>query len=256
VTVRVAAAGDLHAGVDSAGMIRPLLAGAADQADVLVLAGDLTKSGRPEEARTLAGELRDLGVPIVAVLGNHDHHADRPDRVAEMMREAGVSIVEGDGVVLVTGGATIGVAGVKGFGGGFEGASGSDFGEPEMKAFIRHTADRAAALETGLAALRADVRIAVLHYSPIRDTLLGEAPELYPFLGSYLFAEAVDRAGPDLVVHGHAHHGTEKGVTPGGIEVRNVAQPVLGRAFAVYAIEPGSKDGRAGREQVAAGQAG
>jgi Icc-related predicted phosphoesterase len=139
--------------------------------------------------------------------------------------------------VLDIGGARLGVAGTKGFGGGFVGACASDFGEPEMKAFIRTTQALAARLERELLALRADVRVAVLHYSPIPETLQGERLEIYPFLGSYLLAEAIDRAGADLVVHGHAHAGSERGVTPGGIRVRNVALPLVRQPYKVFEFQ-------------------
>jgi Icc-related predicted phosphoesterase len=235
--IRVAAVGDVHVGPDSAGIFREQLASVRDRADVLLLAGDLTKSGALDEAEALAGVLRDVRIDVVAVLGNHDHHSDEQDRVAEILRDARVVILEGDGTVVDTGGGTVGVAGVKGFGGGFTGASGSEFGEEEMKAFIRHTKERADALERALSALECDVRIALMHYSPIRETLQGEPPEIFPFLGSYLLAEAIDRAGADLAIHGHAHRGREHGVTPGGVNVRNVAQTVIRQAYAVFEFE-------------------
>jgi len=236
--VRVAAVGDVHFGVDSAGRLRPHLQGLADQADVLLLAGDLTKCGHPDEARVLAGELEPLAVPTVAVLGNHDYHADEEAAVAKLLGEVGVEVLEGDATVIEIDGCRLGVAGAKGFGGGFPGASGSDFGEPEMKAFMVHSRAAAGRLEEALADLdgRADVRIALMHYSPVETTLRGERREIYPFLGSYFLAEAVDRAGADLVVHGHAHGGSEKGVTPGGVPVRNVALPVIKHAYNVYEL--------------------
>ena len=133
----------------------------------------------------------------------------------------------------------VGVAGTKGFGGGFRGAHGSDFGEPEMKAFVGHTKMLSDRLERSLTGLDTDLRIALLHYAPIEATLEGERLEIYPFLGSYLLAEAVDNAGADLVLHGHAHHGAEKGRTPGGIPVRNVAQPVIRHAYNIYTLDAG-----------------
>jgi len=144
------------------------------------------------------------------------------------------------------------VAGVKGFGGGFAGASGSEFGEREMKAFMAHTRHVAGMLEDALATLDTDVRVALLHYAPVEATLRGERLEIYPFLGSYLLAEAVDRAGADLVVHGHAHNGTERGVTPAGVPVRNVAQPVLRRSYAVYCFGPRLREPCEGHEAPAA----
>jgi Icc-related predicted phosphoesterase len=249
--IRVAAVGDLHVGPDSAGALREQLSAIHDKADVLLIAGDLTKSGEPEEAEALARELQGLSVQVVAVLGNHDHHADRPAEIAGLLGEVGVAVLEGDAVRIDTPGGSLGVAGVKGFGGGFSGASGAEFGEPEMKAFIRHTKERSEALEAALATLETDVRIALLHYAPVRETLLGEPPEIFPFLGSYLLAEAVDRSGADLVIHGH-------GVTPGGVNVRNVAQTVIRQAYAIYGFdatgrrEPatagrGSRDGQGSR---------
>jgi Icc-related predicted phosphoesterase len=244
--IRVAAAGDLHVGPDSAPALGEQLAAVGDKADVLLIAGDLTKSGRVEEAAALAGELRRLSVRVVAVLGNHDHHGDRPNEIAEVLRDVGVTVLEGDTVLIDTPGGSVGVAGVKGFGGGFAGASGAEFGEPEMKAFIRHSKERSEALEAALHDLDADVRIALMHYAPVRETLQGEPLEIFPFLGSYLLAEAVDRAGADLVVHGHAHRGSEHGVTPGGVNVRNVAQTVIRQAYSVYGFEqPGSGRGTA-----------
>jgi Icc-related predicted phosphoesterase len=235
--IRVAAVGDLHVGVDSVGRLRPRLAELAADADVFLLAGDLTHRGLPEEAKVLAGELHGDGVPTVAVLGNHDYHSDQQDAVTEVLQEAGVIVLEGDGVVVRVGDRRVGIAGTKGFGGGFAGACASDFGEPEMKGFVGHTKRLAGRLERALTALRADRRIALLHYSPVEETLSGEPREIYPFLGSYLLAEAVDRGAADLVVHGHAHRGSPSGATPGGVTVRNVAAPVIGCAYQVFHFE-------------------
>ncbi len=235
--IRVAAVGDLHVGPEVAGTYRGHLTGLADQADVFLVAGDLTRHGTVEEGRVAAGELRDLGVPVIAVLGNHDYHSDAEEEIADVLRDAGVTVLEGDGTVLDCGGTRLGVAGGKGFGGGFEGKCASDFGEPEMKAFIRHTRDFAARLNKALTDLDADVVISLTHYAPAEDTLAGEPPEIYPFLGSYLLGEAIDSAGADLAVHGHAHKGTEKGLTSGGVRVRNVALPVLQHAYAMYCLD-------------------
>ena len=152
--IRVAAVGDVHVGIDSAGRLAPRLAGLADHADVFLLAGDLTHRGRPEEAKVLAEELRGVRVPTVAVLGNHDYHSDEQDGVTEVLEQAGIRVLEGDAVVLEIGGRRVGIAGSKGFGGGFAGASASDFGEPEMKAFVGHTKALAGRLERALAGLR------------------------------------------------------------------------------------------------------
>jgi Icc-related predicted phosphoesterase len=243
--IRIAAAADLHFGTDSAGRFRPHLDEMADRADVLLLAGDLTKRGDPEEAAVLADELAGAPVPVVAVLGNHDYHSDEQDKVRRLLEEAGVTVLDGESTVLRVDGRRLGIVGAKGFGGGFVGASATDFGEPEMKAFVRHTKDIAGEVERLLGELDTHARVVLLHYSPIKETLYGEPPEIYAFLGSYLLAEAIDRAGADLVLHGHAHRGVEKGVTPGGVHVRNVAQHVIRSAYNVYLLgngKPVSRD--------------
>lgn len=238
MTIRLAAVGDVHAGEDSEGVFAPLLARANDDADVLFLAGDLTRLGTEEEAQVLAGELSAVEVPVVAVLGNHDYESDSEAAVSRVMADAGVRVLEGESCVLDVAGTRLGVAGVKGFGGGFLGASGSDFGEPEMKAFVCHTkliAGRLARALEGLAGA-CDAVVALLHYAPIPETLEGERLEIYPFLGSYLLAEAIDSVGADLVLHGHAHHGYESGATPAGIPVRNVALPLIRDPYRVLVI--------------------
>jgi Icc-related predicted phosphoesterase len=236
--IRIAAVGDLHYGDGSQDILRSGLQHLPDRADLLLLAGDLTRCGAPEEVRVLANQMRGLPIPIVAVLGNHDYHSDLQDEVGRELEQAGVRVLEGGAVTLEIDGVRVGIAGTKGFGGGFRGAHGSDFGEPEMKAFVGHTRLLSDRLEQALTGLDADLRIALLHYSPIEATLEGERLEIYPFLGSYLMAEAVDNAGADLVLHGHAHHGSEKGRTPAGIPVRNVAQPVIRHAYNVYTLDP------------------
>jgi Icc-related predicted phosphoesterase len=238
--IRVAAVGDIHFGQDSAGTLRPHLEDIAEQADVYLLAGDLTRLGEPDEAAVLASELRDVPLPIVAVLGNHDYHSDQEKAVTDVLENAGVRVLEGESTVIEVRGEPVGIAGVKGFGHGFAGACGSDFGEPMMKAFVRHAQEAADRLREALEDLvRAGVehRVALMHYAPTDETLRGERPEIFPFLGSYLLGEAVDRVGADVAVHGHAHGGTEKGFTPGGIQVRNVAQPVINRAYNVYCLD-------------------
>jgi Icc-related predicted phosphoesterase len=239
--IRIAAVGDIHMGPDSRGVLRPAFETLPDCADLLLLAGDLTRHGTPEEMRVVAEEVSGLRVPVIAVLGNHDHQDERPDEVTAVLRDAGVTVLEGEGTVVDVDGTRVGVAGTKGFGGGFAGRSGGEFGEPIMKEFIRYTRRCADGLRTSLEDLDrrgCAVRVALTHFSPVPDTLVGEPLEIYPFLGSYLLAEAVDAAGADLAVHGHAHAGTEHGLTSGGVRVRNVAQPVIRRAFAVYHLEP------------------
>ena len=238
MTVRIAAVGDVHVGTDTGGRLRDGWRGIGECADLLLLAGDLTRVGAPAEVDCLLSELDVVDVPVVAVLGNHDHHAGQAAVMVERLRAAGVHVLEGGSAEFAVNGTRVGVAGVKGFGGGFPGASASDFGEPEMKRFVRHTKAAARRLEKSLGRLTSDVRIALLHYSPVPETLAGEPLEIYPFLGSYLLAEAIDRAGADLAVHGHAHRGSSHGLTPGGVRVRNVAQTVIGAPFCVFEFAP------------------
>lgn len=235
--MRVAAVGDIHIGADSARLIGRPWAHVADDADVLLLAGDLTKCGTIDEARRVAEQFADVTVPVIAVLGNHDHHADESAGVTDVLQAAGVIVLEGTSTVVDLPAGRLGVAGVKGFGGGFAGANATAFGEPEMKAFVHHTEQVAASLSRALARLdehACDARIALLHYSPTPETLHGERLEIHPFLGSQLLAEAIDAAHVDLALHGHAHAGTERGTTAGGTPVRNVAMPVIGCAYRVF----------------------
>jgi Icc-related predicted phosphoesterase len=243
--IRVAAVGDVHVATDSVGTLAPGLVGIEERADVLLLAGDLTKCGTPEEAHLVARELADVAIPMVAVLGNHDHHDGRPEAVVDTLVNEGVRVLEGSALVLDLPGGRLGVAGAKGFGGGFAGATATAFGEAEMKAFIGHTQTVAHRLSAALAGLddqRCDAKVALLHYSPVPETLVGERLEIYPFLGSQLLAEAVDTAGADLALHGHAHAGSEHGETPGGVPVRNVAMPVIGCAYRVFTLGATDED--------------
>ena len=250
--VRIAAVGDVHVGLSSQGALRPALEHVHEQADVLLLAGDLTNHGEAAEARVLAAELEGLPIPVVAVLGNHDYHRGQEPEIRAILEGAAVRVLEEESAVIEgAGGIRIGIAGVKGFGGGFKGACGSEFGEEEMKAFIRHTRAKARALCDLLCRLDADVKIALTHYAPSRNTLEGEKLEIYPFLGSHLLGDAMEEAGCHLALHGHAHKGVELGNTAGGIPVRNVAQPVLRRPYAIYAWTPGQALAGAGVVDVA-----
>ncbi|MEV0967577.1 metallophosphoesterase family protein [Microtetraspora glauca] len=233
---RIAAVADIHMGEDLRGHFRPKLHGIEHRADVLLVGGDLTRHGTVAEGRVVADELRDLPIPVIAVLGNHDYHSDAEQAITSIMRDAGVTVLDDEATVMSLNGATLGVVGGKGFGGGFAGKCASEFGEPETKAFVRHTRQIADRWRQALHGLDTDHRIVLSHYSPVKDTLMGEPTEIYPFLGSYLLAEAADEEGADLIVHGHAHLGTEKGLTPGGIQVRNVAVPVIGSAYTVYCM--------------------
>ena len=240
--IRIAAVGDLHAGTDSAGELRPHFAHVNEQADVLAIVGDLTRVGDPGEARVLADELSGVTIHKVAILGNHDCHSDREEEIREVMESSGFTVLDGESATVDVNGSSLGIAGSKGFGGGFPGASGSDFGEREMKAFIQHAKDVARSFGSALESAEGDHRLALVHYSPVEDTLVGERLEIYPFLGCYFLAEEIDRVGADLVLHGHAHAGTEKGMTPGGVQVRNVAQPVIKRAYRIFCLSEEGSD--------------
>ena len=237
MSLRIAAVGDLHLGLDSTGLLAPELANLEERADLFLFAGDATRHGDPAEAEVLAGELESIAVPKVAVLGNHDYHADEQDVIAKHLEGAGVIVLEQTSTLIEIGGRRVGIAGTKGFGGGFRDACGSDFGEPEMKAFVRHTKSIAAGLEAELRSLdEADLRIALLHYSPIAATLFGEKPEIFAFLGSYLLEDAIDRGGADVAFHGHAHAGAETGFTAGGVPVHNVAHPIVRAAYRIFEL--------------------
>lgn len=234
--IRIAAVGDVHYDKNSAGRMKAHLQRLHEQADILLLAGDLTQVGTREEISALADDLEECLVPIVAVLGNHDYQSDQQADLVRILQSAGVTVLEHAAASFTIKNQKVGVVGLKGFGGGFMGACATDFGEPEMKSFVRTSKTHADFLRVTLDALDTDYRVVLMHYSPCPETLLGEKKEIYPFLGSYLFSEAIDRAGADIVFHGHAHHGVEQGKTPGGVPVRNVAQPVIRHAFHVYCL--------------------
>ncbi|MEU4480893.1 metallophosphoesterase [Micromonospora sp. NPDC023966] len=236
MVIRIAAVGDVHLDEDVVGRFRPALEELPDCADALLLAGDLTRHGTESEARCVAQEFGDLGVPVITVLGNHDHHCDQVPQVVKVLEDAGITVLEGTGIVLECAGGRLGVAGAKGFGGGFAGRCASDFGEPEMKAFVQTTKESADALGAALRGLDCDLLVALTHYSPVPDTLAGEPLEIYPFLGCYQLGQAIDSAPTALALHGHAHHGTERGTTPGGVRVRNVAHPVIKQAYSIFHV--------------------
>ncbi len=224
--MRVAAVGDLHCTRSSQGALQPLFAAASAGADVLLLCGDLTDYGLPDEARVLAKELAaTLRIPAVAVLGNHDYESGQHEEVVAILRDAGVTVLDGDGCEV----AGVGIAGVKGLGGGFGERALQPWGEDIMKRFVRETVDEALKLESALARLRTARRIALLHYSPIQATVEGEPPELYPFLGSSRLEEPLHRVPVDLVFHGHAHGGQPEARTRAGVPVYNVCLPLLRR---------------------------
>lgn len=225
-TVRFAIVGDIHVTRESAGTLRAFFAKASEAADALLLCGDLTDYGTAEETHILVDELGAASVPIVAVLGNHDYESGTPELVAEALTHAGVHVLDG-GACEIEG---VGIAGAKGFSGGFGRASLGAWGEPAIKQFVREAQQEAMKLESALAKLRTPRRIALLHYSPIAGTIEGEPVEIYAFLGSSRLEEPLLRYPVDAVFHGHAHRGTLQSRTINGVPVYNVAKPLLTRS--------------------------
>ena len=218
--VRVAAVGDFHCGEQDVGAYRELFARANDEADVLLLAGDLTRRGTPAEMNVVCGELADVRIPILAVLGNHDHESGTVAEAEEILRGRGVHLLQDAPYEL---NAHVGFAGVKGFMGGFGRYTLTAFGESETKAFVGTTLDEVQQLEFALRRLSTPVRVVLLHYAPIAETVAGEPEPIIPFLGSDRLAEPIDRFGAAVAFHGHAHHGTFRGTSPGGVPVFNVS---------------------------------
>jgi Icc-related predicted phosphoesterase len=228
-TVRIAAVGDVHFPSAAAGPAGPPspLAALGGQADVLLLCGDLTNHGLPDEARALARELAAVKIPIVAVLGNHEYESGKEGEVRQIVTDAGVTVLDGDACEI----AGVGFAGVKGFGGGFGERALQAWGEESIKRFVHDAVDEALKLESALARLRTPHRVVLMHYSPIQATVQGEPPEIFPFLGSSRLEEPLTRYPVTAVFHGHAHHGTPDGRTRGDVPVYNVALPLLRQAF-------------------------
>ncbi|MGE0802528.1 MAG: metallophosphoesterase [Lautropia sp.] len=225
---RFAAVGDLHCTKASAGTLHGLFAAASAAADGLLLCGDLTDYGLTDEAHVLAEELAAATVPIAAVLGNHDFESNLADAVRTILEEAGVQVLDGEACEI----AGVGIAGIKGFAGGFgRGALGA-WGESAIKLFVQEAIQEALKLESALAKLRTPARLALLHYAPIEATAIGEPREIFPFLGTSRLEEPLLRYPVAAVVHGHAHRGSLEGRTVNGIPVYNVAKPLLERHFA------------------------
>jgi Icc-related predicted phosphoesterase len=225
--VRVAAVGDLHSTRTSQGVLQPLFAQIAESADMLLLAGDLTDHGHPEEARLLAHELAALRLPTVAVLGNHDFESGQQDEVRDILAAAGVTMLDGDACEVLR----IGIAGVKGFAGGFGQRALGAWGEPVVKQFVHEAVNEALKLEAALARLRTPQVIALLHYSPILQTVEGEPPEIYAFVGSSRLEDPLNRYPVTAAFHGHAHRGQLEGATTSRVPVYNVSMPLLARMF-------------------------
>ena len=221
-----AAIGDLHVTEDSVAPYRELFAEISRVAEVLLLCGDLTDRGTPEEARTLAEDLSALRIPCVAVFGNHDYEAGASKQICAELAKANVHFLDGDHYVFEK---TLGIAGIKGFGGGFGRATLQAFGEGPTKAFVQEGVSESLKLEAALGQLETSKKVVMLHYSPIVDTCVGEQPEIMPFLGTSRLSYPIDHYGAAVVFHGHSHFGSREGKTPGGIRVLNVAMPLLAK---------------------------
>jgi Icc-related predicted phosphoesterase len=233
-TLRIAAAGDLHAAEPLRERLAKSFAAAAADAELVLLAGDLTTHGLPDQAGVLADACRGLDAPVVAVLGNHDHHSGKVDEVKEKLGAGGIVVLDRSHTVLEIGEVEVGVVGTKGFVGGFPGAEIPDFGEPALRRIYAETSAEVDALEQGLEAVAGcHKRIVLLHYAPIVDTIVGEPEAIWAFLGSGRLAGPIGMHRPELVVHGHAHHGAAEG-TIGTVPVHNVAVHVTGQDFVVF----------------------
>ena len=235
-TIRIAAAGDVHAAEELRERLTRVFADIAGHADLVLLAGDLTTHGLPEQARVLAEACTDLPVPVVAVLGNHDHHSGCANEVAQALTEGGIVMLDRSHVVLEIGDLDIGIVGTKGFVGGFAGAEIPDFGEAALRQIYHETSLEVEALEVGLEAIAGcHKRVVLLHYAPITETIVGEPEGIWAFLGSGRLAGPIGMHRPDLVLHGHAHHGAPTG-SIGTVPVHNVAVHVTGQDFATFVV--------------------
>jgi Icc-related predicted phosphoesterase len=235
-TLRVAAAGDIHCRESQRDQVRAAFERLRGDADLVLLAGDLTTHGEPEQAAVLADACRDLDIPVYAVLGNHDEHADRIDELRPVLADAGIVLLERDHAICEIQGAEVGIVGTKGFVGGFPGSHLPDFGEPLLRRVYAETSAEVEALDEGLKAVaHCPLRFVVLHYAPIGATLVGEPEGIWTFLGTDRLAAPIAQHEPDLVVHGHAHAGTFEGAI-GPTPVRNVSVPVIGRDFWTFEI--------------------
>ena len=245
IVIRIAAAGDVHASEATRDRVTGAFARVENDADVVLLAGDLTTTGEPEQARVLADACRDLSIPVFAVLGNHDHHAGRVDEVRAVLGDAGVNVLERCTQTCTIAGLELGVVGVKGFIGGFPGSALPDFGEGLLRRVYAETSFDADAIGLGLQEIvHCDLRVVLLHYAPIAATIEGEPEGLHVLLGCDRLATPIAEFGADLVLHGHAHAGTFEGRL-GQIPVYNVAVPVTGRDFWIFELE-----GARGRTEV------
>lgn len=233
---RIAAVGDLHCRESQRAEIAAAFAAVESEVDVILLAGDLTTHGEPQQAQVLADACRPLDTPVLTVLGNHDWHTNQAAAVAEVLEDAGIVVLEREHTILEVAGIELGVVGLKGFVGGFGGHRIPDFGEPLLRTVYGETSTDVEALDTGLRAIAAcPLRIVLLHYAPVDATLEGEPREIWAFLGSERLAAPIAEHRPHVVLHGHAHAGSFEGAID-GVPVYNVSAPVIGRDFCVFEL--------------------
>jgi Icc-related predicted phosphoesterase len=234
--VRLAAAGDIHVREGTEGRTRASFEELRGRVDLVLLAGDLTNCGQPEEAAVLAAACRDVGLPVIAVLGNHDWHQDRADELSAILSEAGVVMLDRDQAIVDVNGLRVGVVGAKGFVGGFPGSHLPDFGEPALRMVYAETTAEIKGIARGLQEVATcDVRIVLLHYAPTDDTLAGEPEGIWAFLGTDRMAAPIREHEPDMVLHGHAHIGTFEGAI-GSVPVYNVSVPLIGKDFWIFEL--------------------
>jgi Icc-related predicted phosphoesterase len=249
--VRIAAAGDIHASERTRPRIEEAFEHVSGQADLILLAGDLTSHGEPDEAKVVADASRGLGIPVYAVLGNHDYHADRLAEVTSVLADSGITVLERSSTVVDVAGTQLGLVGTKGFVGGFPGSTLPDFGEPLLRRVYAEAGKDVDALEEGLTAVDGlPLRVVLLHYSPTMSTLRGEPESIWTFLGTNRLDAPIQKHKPDLVLHGHAHGGTFAGAI-GAVPVYNVAVHVIRREFFVFELDSDAPDGSSARLEAA-----
>lgn len=234
--IRLAATGDLHVHEKSEDLFKPAFRDLNEQADIFVLAGDLTATGKISQIEVLISELSPVQIPIVAVLGNHEFHNHKQIQIRQLLMKQGIHVLDGNCVRFEVNGLSIGFSGAKGFLAGFGKQAIPDFGEQSLKLLVDELYHEMHKMQRGLKRLDTDIKVLVMHYSPTKDTLRGEHPEIYAFLGSQVLGIPADDLDVDLIIHGHSHYGVEEGFTAGGTPVRNVCIPVLKKPYTIYEL--------------------
>ena len=235
-TIRVAAAGDIHVRAGTEERVRASFSHLRGRADLVLLAGDLTTCGDPAEASVLAAGCRDLELPVIAVLGNHDWHQDRADEISAELSDAGIVVLDRESAIVEVDGLQVGVTGAKGFVGGFPGSHLPDFGEPALRMVYAEATAEVKGIARGLQEINTcDLRIVLLHYAPTEETLVGEPEGIWAFLGTDRMAAPIREHEPDMVLHGHAHVGTFEG-SIGSVPVYNVSVPLIARDFWIFEL--------------------